>query len=173
MFTGIITDIGTIASIQKNANDMRIGIYTNFDDIFLVDVSAESISKTNIGSWEEGTKINLEAALKMGDELGGHIVSGHVDGLATLKSITPDGDSYRLKIEVPQDLKSFIASKGSVALDGVSLTVNEVQENMFGVNIIPHTWDNTTLGKLSEGDTMHLEIDMLARYMARMLECQK
>lgn len=197
MFTGIITDIGTVASVQKNAGDMRIGIYTNFDldqtdigasiacagccltvvkkndDIFLVDVSNESISKTNIGSWEEGTKINLEAALKMGDELGGHIVSGHVDGLATVKSITPEGDSHRLKIEVPQDLASFIAPKGSVALDGVSLTVNEVQGNEFGVNIIPHTWNNTTLGQLAEGDTMHLEIDMLARYMARMMEYKK
>lgn len=196
MFTGIITDIGTVTSVEKNAGDIRLGIKTSFDlsqtdigasiacagccltvvekqnDIFLVDVSNESISKTNIGSWSEGTKINLEAALKMGDELGGHIVSGHVDGLATLKSMTPEGDSHRLLIEVPKDLTGFIAPKGSVTLDGVSLTVNEVQGNEFGVNIIPHTWNNTTFGQLAEGNTMHLEIDMLARYMARMIEAQ-
>ncbi len=193
MFTGIITDVGTIKPIDKNAGDLRIGIQTGFDlsktdigasiacagccltvvekqdDVFFVDVSGESISKTNIGAWSEGTKINLEQALKMGDELGGHIVSGHVDGVATVKSIEPDGDSHRLSFDVPKDLAGFIASKGSVTLDGVSLTVNEVEGNNFGVNIIPHTWGNTTMGALSVGDTVHLEIDMLARYVARMM----
>lgn len=198
MFTGIITDIGTIASVVKNqGGDTRIGIYTNYDlnqtdigasiacagccltvvqkvdDIFLVDVSDESLSKTNIGTWEEGTKINLEQALKMGDELGGHIVSGHVDGVARLISMTRENDSHRLKFEAPKELAGFIAPKGSVTLDGISLTVNEVEGEVFGVNIIPHTWDKTTLGKIAEGDTVHLEIDMLARYMARMMAYQK
>jgi len=139
-------------------------------DMFYVDVSAESLSKTNIGTWQEGTKINLERALKMGDELGGHIVSGHIDGLATLISNETDGESWRLMFEVPQDLAHFIAPKGSVTLDGISLTVNEVEGSRFGVNIIPHTWENTTLSSRAEGDFVHLEIDMLARYMARMLE---
>lgn len=194
MFTGIITDIGTITSVTNNGGDTRIGIRTDFDlsktdigasiacagccltvvekqgDIFFVEVSAESLSKTNIGSWAKGTKINLEAALKMGDELGGHIVSGHVDGLAVLQRITPEGDSHRLVFDVPANLGGFIAPKGSVTLDGISLTVNEVEGTQFGVNIIPHTWENTTLGALSEGGTVHLEIDMLARYVARMLE---
>ena len=196
MFTGIITDIGRVQSVDKTGGDVRLGIHTAYDlsnvdlgasiacsgccltvvekkdDVFFVDVSAESISKTTIGSWVEGSSINLERALKVGDELGGHIVSGHVDGLATLIGITPDGDSYRLKFEVPQDLAKFIAPKGSVALDGISLTVNEVEGNQFGVNIIPHTWENTTLGQHIEGDAVHLEIDMLARYMARMLDMQ-
>lgn len=198
MFTGIITDIGTVASVvKKDGGDTRIGIYTNFDldtvdigasiacagccltvvqkidDIFMVDVSAESLSKTNIGTWEEGTKINLERALKMGDELGGHIVSGHVDGLATLTSLRRENDSHRLIFDAPKDLAGFIVPKGSVTLDGISLTVNEVQGKSFGVNIIPHTWDKTTLGHIKEGDTVHLEIDMLARYMARMMEYQQ
>ncbi|HPF79155.1 MAG TPA: riboflavin synthase [Alphaproteobacteria bacterium] len=195
MFTGIITDIGTVASVvKKDGGDTRIGIYTNFDldqvdigasiacagccltvvqkidDIFLVDVSGETISKTNIGSWEEGTKVNLERALKMGDELGGHIVSGHVDGLATLVSMKRENDSHRLVFDAPKDLAGFIAPKGSVTLDGISLTVNEVEGTQFGVNIIPHTWEKTTLGQIKEGDKVHLEIDMLARYMARMME---
>lgn len=194
MFTGIITDIGTVASVIKgNKGDTRIGIYTNYDldgveigasiacagccltvvqkvdDIFMVDVSAESLSKTNIGGWEEGTKINLERALKMGDELGGHIVSGHVDGRAQLVSLHQEGGSWRLRFKAPEDLAGFIAPKGSVALDGISLTVNEVEGQEFGVNIIPHTWDKTTLGRIKQGDSVHLEIDMLARYMARMM----
>lgn len=196
MFTGIITDIGTVRSVDKNGGDVRFGIQTNFDlsktdigasiacagccltvvekqnDVFFVDVSAESLSKTTIGTWEECTKINLEQALKMGDELGGHIVSGHVDGLAILKSITPEGDSHRFVFEVPEKFAKFIAPKGSISLDGVSLTVNEVDGPTFGVNIIPHTWDNTTLGLLSEGDAVHFEIDMLARYVARDLAYQ-
>lgn len=196
MFAGIITDIGTVKSVDKSAGDVRLGIQTAFDlstvdmgasiacsgccltvvekqdNVFFVDVSAESISKTAIGNWGEGSRVNLERALKVGDELGGHIVSGHVDGLAKLINVTPEGDSYRLKFEVPQGLAKFIAPKGSVALDGISLTVNEVDGNQFGVNIIPHTWENTTLGERVEGAAVHLEIDMLARYMARMLEMQ-
>ena len=194
MFTGIITDIGTVKSVDKEAGDVRLGIETAYDlssvdmgasiacsgccltvvekkdNVFFVDVSAESISKTTIGNWDEASRVNLERALKVGDELGGHIVSGHVDGLAKLIRVMPDGDSYRLKFEVPQDLACFIAPKGSVSLDGISLTVNEVEGNQFGVNIIPHTWEQTTLSDRSEGDDIHLEIDMLARYMARMLE---
>lgn len=193
MFTGIITDVGTVQTVDDRGGDLRLEIQTTFDlsktaigasiacsgccltvvekqgASFFVDVSAESLSKTTIGSWVKGSKINLEAALKMGDELGGHIVSGHVDGLAVLKSLKREGDSHRLVFEVPKDLSGFIAEKGSVTLDGVSLTVNEVEGNTFGVNIIPHTWDNTTIGNLSKGDKAHVEIDMLARYVARML----
>ena len=193
MFTGIITDIGKVVSVQNNGGDTRLGIETRFDlsktdigasiacagccltvvekrnSVFFVDVSSESLSKTNIGSWIEGTKVNLEQALKMGDELGGHIVSGHVDGLATLVSKTPEGDSHRLVFEAPQDLGGFIAPKGSITLDGISLTVNEVDGSRFGVNIIPHTWESTTLCSLAAGDKAHIEIDMLARYVARAL----
>ncbi len=197
MFTGIITDIGRVASVEKKqGGDTRLGIYTNFDlsktdigasiacsgccltvvkkidDIFFVDVSAESLSKTTIGSWTDGTKVNLEQALKMGDELGGHIVSGHIDGLATLVDIIPEDGSHRLTFEAPKELGGFIASKGSVTLDGVSLTVNEVDGKRFGVNIIPHTWDKTTLGDLKAGEQVHIEIDMLARYVARALAYQ-
>lgn len=194
MFTGIITDIGTVKSIDNKDGDWHIGIQTSYDlesvdigasiacsgccltvvkketDVFYVDVSGETLSKTSLGQWKQGTRMNLERALKMGDELGGHIVSGHVDGLAKLNSITKDGDSYRLSFDAPAELAGFIASKGSVALDGISLTVNEVEGHSFGVNIIPHTWDNTTLADRQVGDHIHLEIDMLARYMARMLE---
>lgn len=196
MFTGIITDIGTVRSIDKQG-DWHIGIQTAYDlssvdigasiacsgccltvvkkenDVFYVDVSAESISKTAIGQWDVDTKINLERALKAGDELGGHIVSGHVDGLALLRSVTPEGDSHRLVFEAPDELARFVAPKGSVALDGVSLTVNEVNGNTFGVNIIPHTWDNTTLFTRKADDQLHIEIDMLARYTARILEYSK
>ncbi|HAJ89870.1 MAG TPA: riboflavin synthase [Rhodospirillaceae bacterium] len=193
MFTGIITDVGTVTRVDDTRGDKRFEITTNWDmtdvpmgasiacsgccltviaktkNSFSVDVSAESLSKTNLGSWVEGTKINLESSLKFGDELGGHLVSGHVDGLATLLSITPDGDSFRLKIRAPQDLKQFIAPKGSIALNGISLTVNEVEDDVFGINIIPHTWDVTTMGKSKAGDAINMEIDMLARYVARIL----
>ncbi|HRK97945.1 MAG TPA: riboflavin synthase [Alphaproteobacteria bacterium] len=193
MFTGIITAMGTIAKVDETRGDKRFVIDTpwNMDDVplgasiacsgccltvvdktknsFTVDVSAESLSKTNLGNWTEGTKINLESSLRFGDELGGHLVSGHVDGVAVLESITPEGDSRRLKIRVPQSLKHFIAPKGSVALDGISLTINEVEDDVFGVNIIPHTWDVTTLGKHKTGEALNLEIDMLARYVARIL----
>ena len=193
MFTGIITDIGCVQSIDKNG-DWRIVIRTDqFDlsstligasiacsgccltviekgnDWFSVDVSTESLSKTIISGWTEGSKINLEAALKVGDELGGHIVSGHVDGLGELIDIKEEGDSHRLSFVVPDDLAHYIAPKGSVTIDGISLTVNEVEGSTFGVNIIPHTWDNTTLSNLKAGYKVNIEIDMLARYVARML----
>ncbi len=192
MFTGIIQDIGTVRSIRKDG-DWWIEINTALDldstkigasiacggvcltvvekgrGSFSVEVSAESLSKTSISTWEEGTRVNLEPALCLGDELGGHIVSGHVDGLAELIDIKEEGASHRLKIKSPDALSQYIAPKGSVALDGISLTVNEVQGNIFGVNIIPHTWDNTTLGSTLIGGNMNIEIDMLARYVARML----
>ncbi len=193
MFTGLIQDIGRVRSIDKDG-DWRIVIETGLDlnateigasiacsgccltvvekddHSFAVDVSAESLFKTGIGKWQDGTPVNLEPSLKLGDELGGHIVSGHVDGLAELVSIQEDGDSFRLKIRVPEELSGFIAPKGSVALDGISLTVNEVEGNVFGVNIIPHTWVHTSLSSKKEGDYLNIEIDMLARYVARMLE---
>lgn len=196
MFTGIITAQGTITSVDKTRGDARFVIDTPWDmapvpmgasiacsgccltvvektaSSFTVDVSEESLSKTSLRQWGEGTKINLESSLKFGDELGGHLVSGHVDGLATLVGITPEGDSHRLKIRVPQSLKQFIAPKGSVALDGISLTVNEVEDDVFGVNIIPHTWVVTTLGQRKVGDVLNLEVDMLARYVARILGTQ-
>lgn len=192
MFTGIVQDIGTVRSVEKNG-DWRIVIETGLDlsltvigasiacagccltvvektaNSFAVDVSAESLSKTAIGTWERGTKVNLELALKAGDELGGHIVSGHVDGLAVIKSLEKEGESFRFKIEAPEALSRFIAPKGSITLDGVSLTVNEVEGNVFGVNIIPHTLSHTTLGQKSAGDSLNLEIDLLARYVERMM----
>lgn len=194
MFTGIITDVGTVKSIKDDGGDWRIGIQTKLDlsktdigasiacagccltvvekdnDVFFVDVSGETLSKTNIGKWKEGTKVNLESSLKVGDEMGGHIVSGHVDGLTKLKMLTPEGSSHRLVFMAPKELAGMIAPKGSVTLDGISLTVNEVEDQHFGVNIIPHTWENTTLGGLSIGDEVHLEVDVLARYASRIRE---
>ncbi|MDD3020714.1 MAG: riboflavin synthase [Alphaproteobacteria bacterium] len=193
MFTGIITAMGTILQVDETRGDKRFVIETpwNMTEVplgasiacsgccltvvekttnsFTVDVSAESISKTNLGDWKVGSRINLESSLRFGDELGGHLVSGHVDGVAILEKITPEGDSHRLKIRVPKNLKHFIAPKGSVALDGISLTINEVGDDVFGINIIPHTWDVTTLGQRQEGDALNIEIDMLARYVARIL----
>jgi riboflavin synthase len=133
------------------------------------DVSAESLSKTIIGAWDVGTQINLERSLKMGDEMGGHIVSGHVDALAVIESIEQEGDSHRVRIAVPEEFERYIAPKGSITLDGISLTVNEVQGCRFGINIIPHTWTHTTFGQRKAGDRMNMEIDMLARYVARQL----
>ncbi len=194
MFTGIITDIGCVKEVSNQEGDWRFRILTSYlmssvdigasiscsgccltvvekaDDSFDVEVSGETLSKTHLKDWSVGTRMNLERALKAGDELGGHIVSGHVDSLATLDSITRDRDSHRLSFTVPDEFAGFIAPKGSVALDGISLTVNEVEGSTFGVNIIPHTWDNTTLGDRIAGDVVHLEIDMMARYIARMLE---
>lgn len=139
-------------------------------DWFAVDASAETLSKTNLGSWRAGTALNLERSLRVGDELGGHLVSGHVDGLGQVERITPENGSWRLMVHVPHALARFIAQKGSVAIDGVSLTVNEVEGTRFGVNIIPHTWQATTLGRLKPGQAVHIEIDMLARYVARLAE---
>ena len=195
MFTGIITDIGKVAEVQQRG-DLRARINTAYDmagvdmgasiacngvcltvvgkgpDWFDVDISAETISKTNIGhhGWEPGVRINLERALKVGDELGGHIVSGHVDSVAELVEMHDDGDSLRLTFEAPPELARFIASKGSVALNGTSLTVNEVNGNRFGINLIPHTQEVTTWGGVKVGDMVNLEIDTLARYVARLAE---
>lgn len=194
MFTGIITAIGTIEEIKtKPDGDFRLRIRTPWqcEDIplgasiacsgvcltvvdvsgpfFDVDVSSETLSVTTLSAWQPGTRINLERALAMGDELGGHIVSGHVDGLGTLVSIDRDGDGYRLVIEAPEDLAPLIAPKGSVAVDGISLTVNQVDHCRFGLMIIPHTWDHTTLADRQAGDKINLEADMLARYVSRIV----
>ncbi|MCB2100951.1 MAG: riboflavin synthase [Rhodobacterales bacterium] len=193
MFTGIITDLGQVRAVER-PGDTRFEFSTHYDtegiDIgasiccsgacmtvvetgpgwFAIMASGESLSKTTMGSWSVGTPVNFERALAVGDELGGHIVSGHVDGVGRVVSVTPEGDSKRFVFEVPEGLKRFIAPKGSVAVDGVSLTVNEVEGARFGVNIIPHTQEVTTLGKLAPGDAVNLEIDMLARYVARLLE---
>ncbi len=193
MFTGIITDVGSVRAIRR-AGDTRFDINTAFDtgtidlgasiccsgacltvvetgpDWYGVEVSNETLSKTTLGLWQEGTQVNLERALKAGDELGGHIVSGHVDGTANVEDIQSEGDSLRITFRVPDGLKRYIAAKGSVTLDGVSLTVNEVDGANFGVNVIAHTRNETTLGKLSPGSVVNVEIDMLARYVARLLE---
>jgi riboflavin synthase len=137
---------------------------------FDVDISAETVSKTNLQSWQLGKRLNLERALKVGDELGGHIVSGHVDGLGEIVSITPEGESMRFRFRVPHELARFIAPKGSGAIAGTSLTVNEVEGNVFGVNIIPHTQAVTTWGTMKVGQRVNIEIDMLARYVARLTE---
>ncbi|MGK2739590.1 riboflavin synthase [Tepidicaulis sp. LMO-SS28] len=195
MFTGIVTDMGRIRSIEKKG-DTRLVIETAYDaatidlgasiscdgccltviergkdgdqNWFAVEASQETLDCTALGNWKEGTRINLERALKVGDELGGHIVSGHVDGVGRIADIRPEGDSMRFTFEAPDDLKKFIAEKGSVTLNGTSLTVNEVQGNRFGVNIIPHTQAVTTWGAAKAGDAVNLEIDMLARYVARL-----
>jgi len=191
MFTGIVTDIGTVRSLAQRG-DLRAEIATGYDmravargasiacdgvcltvtdkgaDWFAVDVSAETLSKTALGGWAPDRRVNLERALRVGDELGGHIVSGHVDGLAEVVSIVPEGDSRRIRLRVPRGLAGFIAPKGSVALNGTSLTVNEVEENEFGINLIPHTLQVTTWGDIREGDAINLEIDTLARYVARL-----
>lgn len=191
MFTGIITDIGTVSQVEKRG-DLRLRITCGYDtssidigasiacngccltvvtlgaDWFDVEISAESVSKTNIGDWGEGARINLERALKVGDELGGHIVSGHVDGVAVITAMLDEGDSTRVTLEAPQELAKFIAPKGSVALNGTSLTVNEVEGASFGINFIPHTKAVTNWGDSQVGDRINLEIDTLARYVARL-----
>ena len=195
MFTGIITDIGTLSEI-KQLGDLRARIATHYDttsvdlgasiacdgvcltvvglgaDWFDVDISAETVDKTNIGRnrWVAGRRINLERALRVGDELGGHIVSGHVDGVADVVAVRDEGDSTRVTLRAPVDLAKFIAPKGSVALNGTSLTVNEVEGADFGINFIPHTKDVTTWGDVQVGDAVNLEIDTLARYVARLAE---
>ena len=193
MFTGIVTDIGRVAAVERRG-DTRFEIATAYDTsgialgasiacsgacltvvavrpgAFAVEASAETLACTTLGGWREGTAVNLERALRVGDELGGHIVSGHVDGVAATVSRRPEGDSVRFVFEAPEALAGFVAAKGSVALDGVSLTVNEVDGARFGVNIIPHTLSHTTLGELQAGGMVNMEIDMLARYLARRLE---
>ena len=193
MFTGIITDIGEVRSLE-NRGDLRARIGTHYDmagvdlgasiacdgvcltvvemgeDWFDVDISAETVARTNLGGWTEGRRVNLERALKVGDELGGHIVSGHVAGLARVVSVTDEGDSTRVTLRAPKELARFIAPKGSVALNGTSLTVNEVDGCDFGINFIPHTKQVTTWGDVAEGDDVNLEIDTMARYVARLAE---
>ena len=191
MFTGIVTHIGYVRQILKNA-DTRLEITVPFEtgdldiggsiacsgacmtviekgpDWFAVSVSGESLAKTTLGQWFEGTAVNLERALKIGDELGGHIVSGHVDGVGTLAAKSQEGDSTRMTFEAPEGLRRFIASKGSITIDGISLTVNEVGPARFGINAISHTQVATTLGERQVGDLVNLEIDMLARYVAQL-----
>ena len=198
MFTGIITDVGVVLSAEE-LGDTRFVLGTAYDvtaiDIgasiacsgvcltvvdkgmdsetgnwFAVDVSAETLSCSNLGNWQEGTRVNFEHSLRIGDELGGHLVSGHVDGLAEIVGIRPEGDSLRFEFQVPAALKRYVASKGSISLNGVSLTVNEVDDTRFGVNIIPHTQKMTTFGTAAVGDKINVEIDILARYVARLNE---
>jgi riboflavin synthase len=198
MFTGIVTDMGEVIAVEKRG-DTRLTIATAFDPdgiaigasiacsgccltavetgrlqdgrgFFAVDASAETLARTTLGSWKVGTRINLERPLKMGDELGGHVVSGHVDDVGEVLAVVPEGDSLRFRFRVSPTISRFIAPKGSVALDGTSLTVNEVDGAEFGVNIIPHTQAVTTWGKAKAGDRVNVEIDMLARYVARLSE---
>ncbi len=197
MFTGIITDVGTVQLITKRG-DTTIKIATAFDPAtiaigasiacsgpcltviakggkegdawFSVEASAETLSKTTLGAWAAGTRVNLERSLKVGEEIGGHIVSGHVDGVGDVVSVTPEGDSTRYKIRAPKQLAKFIAAKGSICIEGTSLTVNEVEGTAFGVNIIPHTAKVTTWGGIKAGDKVNIEIDMLARYLSRLKE---
>ncbi|QUJ75184.1 riboflavin synthase [Sulfitobacter albidus] len=193
MFTGIITDIGTVAELTQEG-DLRARITTGYDtaridmgasiasdgvcltvvdlgpDWYEVQVSAETVEMTNLGDWVVGRRVNLERALKVGDELGGHIVSGHVDGVAEVVAMRDEGDSTRVTLRAPRALAKFIAPKGSVALNGTSLTVNEVDACDFGINFIPHTKDVTTWGDVAVGDRINLEIDTLARYVARLAE---
>lgn len=198
MFTGIVTDLGEVLQLEQKG-DLRARIATGYDtariDIgasiacegvcltvialgsaprnwFDVEISAETVSKTNLSGWTVGKRLNLERALKVGDELGGHIVSGHVDGVAEVVAIRPEGDSLRVTFRTPEDLAKFIAPKGSVALNGTSLTVNEVDGRDFGINFIPHTQKVTTWGGVKLGDRVNLEVDTMARYVARLREWQ-
>lgn len=195
MFTGIVTDIGRIEAAERRG-DLRLRIACGYDmesvalgasiacsgvcltvvdkgdSWFAVDLSAETVSRTAPGLWEAGRRLNLERALKVGDELGGHIVTGHVDGIGTVTAIAPEGDSRRITITAPRSIAPYVAAKGSVALDGISLTINTVDDTadavQIGVNIIPHTAAMTTFDSLGMGDAVHIEIDILARYLGRM-----
>ena len=200
MFTGIITDIGTVRSAEQRG-DLRLTIACSYDlstvdlgasiacsgvcltvvdkgaDWFAVDVSAESISRTPAGLWTDGARLNLERALRLGDELGGHLVTGHVDGVGTVVGTCPDGASLKIGVAAPAELGPYIAAKGSITLDGVSLTVNEVRDaddgtTHFAVNIIPHTAGHSTLGELATGRQLNIEIDILARYLKRMADAR-
>lgn len=194
MFTGIVTDVGRVRSVRETNRDRRYEIETTYDlstvDLgasishagccltvvekgegwFAVEVSAETLSMTTLDQWGEGAPVNLERAARLGDEMGGHIVSGHVDGVGEVLSVEPEGGSHRVRIRAPRPLHRLIAPKGSIAVEGVSLTVNAVEDDVFGLNIIPHTFDVTTLGALKAGSRVNLEIDMLARYLARWQE---
>jgi riboflavin synthase len=197
MFTGIVTDVGTVRSAEQRG-DLRLVIESGYDmdsvdlgasiacsgacltvvdkgeDWFAVDVSAESRSKTASGHWLEGARLNLERSLRLGDEIGGHLVTGHVDAVGTVLGVCPEGDSKRIGISVPRSLGPMIAAKGSIALDGVSMTVNDVRDaddgtTHFSVNVIPHTGEHTTLGELGPQRQLNVEVDLLARYIQRML----
>lgn len=194
MFTGIVTDVGRVRAVRDTNRDRRFEIETAFDlstiDIgasvahagccltvvekgegwFAVEVSGETLERTTLSQWAAGHPVNLERAARVGDELGGHIVSGHVDGVGEVTSVASEGGSHRVRIRVPRPLHRYIAEKGSITVEGVSLTVNEVEDDVFSVNLIPHTWDVTTLGGLAVGSRVNLEIDMLARYLARWRE---
>jgi riboflavin synthase len=202
MFTGIVTALGTVREVQPigGGHDLRLVIGTSPEflarptpavlgasiacsgvcltvvelaaDAFAVDCSAETVARTTVGGWKPGTRVNLERALRLGDELGGHFVAGHVDGVGEVVSATPENASVRWRFRVAPAIARFIAPKGSVAIDGVSLTVNEVDGEVFGVNIIPHTASVTTFGTLQPGDRVNIEVDMMARYVARLREYQ-
>ncbi len=196
MFTGIITDVGRVRAIESRS-DARLVIDTAYDTgeiglgasiacsgacltvvktgpgWFAVDASGETLDRTTLGDWREGSPVNLERALKVGDELGGHLVSGHVDGVTEIMGREPDGESLRFVFVLPDWLRAYIAPKGSVALDGVSLTVNEVETDRFGVNIIPHTQSATTFGAAGAGDRVNVEIDVLARYVVQTLAARQ
>ncbi|HEY0411841.1 MAG TPA: riboflavin synthase [Allosphingosinicella sp.] len=193
MFTGIITDVGRIAAAEQRG-DLRLKVSCGYDmakvdlgasiacsgvcltvvdkseDWFALDLSAETLSRTAPGLWNEGGRLNLERSLRLGDELGGHIVTGHVDGIGMVAAVEPVGDSLSVRIEVPEALSRYIAAKGSIAVDGVSLTVNAVEGDGFELNLIPHTAAETTLGGIAAGRRVNIEIDILARYIGRMLE---
>ncbi|HEX4157384.1 MAG TPA: riboflavin synthase [Rhizomicrobium sp.] len=194
MFTGIVADIGTVRRIEKRG-DTHVAIATHFDAgkiaigasiacagvcltvvekgssadcWFAVTASEETLSRTNLGGWQTGRHVNLERPLRVGDELGGHIITGHIDGTAEVLSVVSEGESVCMTFELPEDFARFVAPKGSIALDGVSLTVNDVDGRRFGVNLIPHTLKVTTLGEARLGDRLNFEIDVLARYVARL-----
>ncbi|MFT6705164.1 MAG: riboflavin synthase [Gammaproteobacteria bacterium] len=194
MFTGIIETVGTVISSRRTGGDVRLQISAadlqdrdisigdsiacngvcltvveQVSDQLSFDVSIESINHSLIGNWQAGTKVNLEMALLPTTRLGGHLVSGHVDGLARLTKMIEDARSWRMLFEVPNDLKKYIAKKGSITINGTSLTVNSVDDNIFDVNVIPHTFEVTTLGELSVGDWVHIEVDLIARYLERLL----
>lgn len=203
MFTGIVTDLGTVREVQPlgEGNDMRLVIGTSpaflaqpapaaigasiccsgvcltavqlGGDWFAADASAETLSRTTLGGLRPGSRINLERSLRLGDELGGHLVSGHVDGVAEVLSAVPENASVRWRFRLPPGLSRFVAVKGSIAIDGVSLTVNEVDGDVFGVNIIPHTAAVTTFGTLQPGSRVNIEIDTLARYVARLVSADR
>lgn len=196
MFTGIVTDVGTVRSAEQRG-DLRLMIATGYDlstvdlgasiacsgvcltvvdkgdDWFAVDVSGETVSRTAADHWREGARLNLERSLRLGDEIGGHIVTGHVDAVAEVAEASAEGDSHRINVRVPRELGPMIAAKGSITLDGVSLTVNQVSDTgdgtRFAVNIIPHTAHHTTLGELRAGQQLNVEVDVLSRYIDRML----
>ena len=196
MFTGIVTDVGTVRKVEQRG-DLRLVIATGYDmesvdlgasiacsgacltvvdkgdDWFAVDISGETVSKTAADHWREGARLNLERSLRMGDEIGGHIVTGHVDAVGEVVEVAPEGDSKRVRISVPRALGPMIAAKGSVALGGASMTVNEVRDagdsTLFSVNVIPHTAQHTTLGDLAPGRQVNVEADVLARYIDRMI----